>query len=77
MLQLMNVFEILGIDDGVSQTKLFKLTDIELAGRIEKAISDEQVTNVEGARKKLKKKIETFFQIPKLEESARQKFTKR
>ena len=48
MLQLMYVFEILGIDDGVSQTKLFKLTDIELAGRIEKAISDEQVTNVEG-----------------------------
>ena len=69
-----NVFEILGIADGISQTKLFKLTDIELSGRIEKAISDEQVTAVEGAWGKLKKKVELFFQIPKLEENAREKF---
>ena len=69
-----NVFEILGISDGLSQTKLFKLTDIELSGRIEKAISDKQVVNVEGAWKKLKKNIEFFYQIAKLEESAKQKF---
>ena len=35
-----NVFEILGIDDGVSQTKLFKLTDIELSGRMLLLIPD-------------------------------------
>ena len=69
-----NVYEILGIDDDESQQKLFKLTDIELSGKIEKAISNEQVADVDGAWKKLKKKVELYFQIPKLEESARQKF---
>ena len=61
-------------DNGVSQMKLFKLTDVELTGKIDKAISDEQVSTVDGAWKKLKKKVELFYQIPKLEESARQKF---
>ena len=69
-----NVYEILGIDDDESQKKLFQLTDVELSGKIEKAISDEQVADVDGAWKKLKKKVELYFQIPKLEESARQKF---
>ena len=69
-----NVFTILGIEDEESRTKLFKLTDVELSGKIDKAISDQQVVNVAGAWKKLKKKVELFYQIPKLEESARQKF---
>ena len=69
-----NVFTILGIEDEESRSKLFKLTDVELSGKIDKAISDQQVVNVAGAWKKLKKKVELFYQIPKLEESARQKF---
>lgn len=69
-----NVFQILGIEDAASQTKLFKLTDVELTSRIEKAIADDQVTNVQGEFKKLKKKVEIFYQISKLEESARIKF---
>ena len=59
-----NVFTILGIEDEESRTKLFKLTDVELSGKIDKAISDQQVINVAGAWKKLKKKVELFYQIP-------------
>ena len=70
-----NIFDILSLkdEDDATKVKLLQAHEYDIVRKAEASIDDTQVTAESGVYKKLKKKLNLYFQIPTLEEYARNK----
>ena len=68
-----DVLDTLKITQEDSRYGLLKLHDYNLINKAEKAVKDDQVSNVSGKFNKLLKKLDIYLEVQKLRDSARQK----